>query len=38
MSKVIFSGLEGSGKSLKLAMVVSDIVHRNGRWFKKQME
>lgn len=35
MSKIIFSGLESSGKSLRLAMVVSDIVHRNSKWYKK---
>jgi len=35
MSKIIFSGLEGSGKSLKLAMVASDIAHRNGKWHAK---
>lgn len=33
--KVIFSGLEGSGKSLKLAILVSDLVHRNSKWYKK---
>jgi len=36
--KVIFSGLESSGKSLRLAMEVGDIAHRNGKWFKKQCE
>jgi len=30
--KVIFSGLESSGKSLKLAMLVCDLVARNARW------
>lgn len=35
MSKAIFSGLEGSGKSLKLAMVASEIAFRNGKWKKK---
>jgi len=30
--KVIYSGLEGSGKSLKLAMLVSDLVRRNSKW------
>jgi len=35
MSKVIFSGLESSGKSLKLAMVASDILHRNAKWKEK---
>lgn len=33
--KVIFSGLESSGKSLRLAMEIADIVHRNAKWFKK---
>jgi len=32
--KVIFSGLESSGKSLKLAMTVVDLVHRNAKWNK----
>jgi len=32
MSKVIFSGLEGSGKSLRLAMQVQKIVERNAKW------
>lgn len=35
MSKIIYSGLESSGKSLKLAMVVSDLVWRNQKWFEK---
>ena len=35
MSKIIYSGLESSGKSLRLAMVVSDIVHRNANWKEK---
>jgi len=33
--KIIYSGLESSGKSLKLASVVSDIVLRNAKWYKK---
>jgi len=33
--KVIFSGLESSGKSLRLAMEIGDIVHRNAKWLKK---
>jgi len=33
--KVIYSGLEGSGKSLKLAKVIRVLVHRNSKWFKK---
>lgn len=32
--KVIFSGLESSGKSLKLAMLVCDLVNRNAKWNK----
>lgn len=32
MSKTIYSGLEGSGKSLKLAMVAVDLAHRNSKW------
>jgi len=32
--KVIFSGLEGSGKSYKLATVVCNIAYRNSEWFK----
>jgi len=35
MSKVIFSGLEGSGKSLKLAMVASEVAFRNAKWLSK---
>lgn len=35
MSKVIYSGFESSGKSLKLAMVVTELVYRNGNWLKK---
>jgi len=33
MSKVIYSGLESSGKSLKLAMVSLGLLERNRRWF-----
>lgn len=33
--KVIYSGLESSGKSLKLSMVVTDLVRRNYEWKKK---
>jgi len=36
MSKVIYSGLESSGKSLKLAMVVADVAYRNAR-VKKEL-
>jgi len=32
--KVIFSGLESSGKSLKLAMTVVSLVYRNSKWNK----
>jgi len=34
--KVVYAGLESSGKSLKLAMIVSDLVYRNNKWLKKQ--
>jgi len=30
--KVIFSGLESSGKSLRLAMMASEVAHRNAKW------
>jgi len=33
--KIIYSGLESSGKSLKLAMVVTELVYRNANWQKK---
>lgn len=33
--KIVYSGLEGSGKSLKLAMIAKSLVIRNFRWFKK---
>lgn len=33
--KIIYSGLESSGKSLRLAKVVSDLVHRNKKWYEK---
>jgi len=32
--KIVYSGLEGSGKSLKLAMVAKKLVLRNSRWNK----
>lgn len=35
MSKVIFTGLESSGKSLKLAMMMADVAYRNFKWKKK---
>jgi len=34
-NKVIFSGLESSGKSLRLAMQADYLVTRNSRWFDK---
>lgn len=33
--KIIFSGLESSGKSLRLAKVTADLVYRNSKWFAK---
>jgi len=33
--KTIYSGLESSGKSLRLAKVVADIVDRNAKWKEK---
>jgi len=33
--KIIYSGLESSGKSLRLAMEAERLVRRNSRWFKK---
>lgn len=33
--KIIYSGLESSGKSLRLAMQVVNLVHRNSKWKKK---
>jgi len=35
MSKIIYSGLESSGKSLRLAMDAQRILRRNTRWLKK---
>lgn len=32
--KKVFSGIEGMGKSLKLAMVAADIVQRNHKWYR----
>jgi len=32
--KVIYSGLESSGKSLRLAMLCVELVHRNEKWAK----
>jgi len=34
--KVIYSGLESSGKSLQLAIVVPELVKRNAKWYAKQ--
>jgi len=34
--KVVYVGLESSGKSLKLAMVVCDLAYRNHKWLVKQ--
>jgi len=33
--KIIYSGLESSGKSLKLAMVATELVYRNSKWRKR---
>jgi hypothetical protein len=33
--KVVYTGLESSGKSLMLAMKAEDILHRNAKWFRK---
>jgi len=33
--KVTWTGLESSGKSLKLAMTAADIAHRNSKWREK---
>jgi len=33
--KIIFSGLESSGKSLRLAKVVSDVALRNAKWYRE---
>lgn len=33
--KVIYSGIEGQGKSLRLAMLAPDLVKRNSKWFEK---
>lgn len=35
MSKIIFSGLESSGKSLKLAMVAEKVLFRNAKWLQE---
>jgi len=36
--KTIYSGLESSGKSLRLAKVVTDLVARNSKWNKSRMD
>jgi hypothetical protein len=36
--KIIYSGLESSGKSLRLAKVVADLVYRNNKWNEKRQE
>lgn len=33
--KVIYTGLEGSGKSLRLARMTGELVERNAKWFKQ---
>jgi len=33
--KIIYAGLESSGKSLRLAKVVVDLAHRNAKWKEK---
>lgn len=38
MSKIVFAGLESSGKSLRLAMTVVEIAHRNAEWAKKSQK
>jgi len=34
--KIIYSGLESSGKSLKLAMIASEVAYRNSKWNKSK--
>lgn len=34
-TKVIFSGLEGNGKTLRLAMQAEDLLDRNTKWYEK---
>lgn len=36
--KIIYSGLESSGKSLRLASVVADLVLRNSKWNRKRTQ
>jgi len=33
--KIVYTGLESAGKSLKLAMKVADLVDRNAKWYRK---
>lgn len=35
ITKVVFTGVEGSGKSLEMAKQARTLVYRNARWFKK---
>lgn len=35
MSKIIYTGIESSGKSLRIAMEMVKIVERNAKWFKE---
>jgi len=35
MSKIIYTGIESSGKSLRIAMEMEKIVQRNYKWFKR---
>jgi len=35
INKVVFTGQEGSGKSLELAKLARSLIYRNARWFKK---
>jgi len=34
-TKVIFSGLEGNGKTLRLAMQAEDLLERNAEWYQR---
>lgn len=35
ITKIVYSGLEGSGKSLEMARVAKDLIYRNARWQRK---
>ena len=35
MSKIIYTGIESSGKSLRMAIEIPKIVKRNAKWFKQ---